>query len=119
MPISEADCLGERRATTYFPPEHKTPNQPTVFESTNEATIRKLFELVESLRTENAALVEQLLLTRNPVEQEQRVEIPEQMEYVGKMPWYMRQQLLQKACKKPKLPQLAGIPDRSEQLDAI
>jgi hypothetical protein len=88
-------------------------------ELANEATIRKLFELVESLRTENAALVEQLLLTRNPVEQEQRVEIPEQMEYVGKMPWYMRQQLLQKACKKPKLSEIAGIPDEGDQLDAI
>jgi hypothetical protein len=90
-----------------------------ISELTNEATIRKLFELVESLRAENAALVEQLLLTRNPVEQEQRVEIPEQMEYIGKMPWYMRQQLLQKACKKPKLSEIAGIPDEGDQLDAI
>jgi hypothetical protein len=81
--------------------------------------IRELFDLIKVLRIENAALVEQLLLTRNPVEQEQRVEIPEQMEYVGKMPWYMRQQLLQKACKKPKLSEIAGIPDEGDQLDAI
>jgi hypothetical protein len=41
------------------------------------------------------------------------------MEYIGKMPWYMRQQLLQKACKKPKLSEIAGIPDEGDQLDAI
>ena len=114
MPISE-DALGSR---AYYPSEHKMPNQPTVFESTNETTIRKLFELVESLRAENAALVEQLLLTKNPIEQEQKVEIPEHMEYIGKMPWYLRQQLLQKACKKPKLSEIAGIPDEGDQLDA-
>jgi len=96
----------------------KTPNQPTVFESTNEATIRKLFELIESLRAENAALVERIITFNNPQSVEQRVEIPEHMEYIGKMPWYMRQQLLQKACKKPKLSEIAGIPDEGDKLDA-
>ena len=115
MPISEDD-IGSSAA--YYPPNHRMPKQPTVFESTNEATIRELFDLIKSLRTENAALVEQLLLARNPVEQEQKVEIPEHMEYIGKMPWYMRQQLLQKACKKPKLSEIAGIPDEGDQLDA-
>ena len=89
-----------------------------ISELASEATIRELFDLIKSLRTENAALVEQLLLVRNPVEQEQKVEIPEHMEYIGKMPWYMRQQLLQKACKKPKLSEIAGIPDEGDQLDA-
>ena len=89
-----------------------------ISELASEATIKELFDLIKSLRTENAALVEQLLSVRNPVEQEQKVEIPEHMEYIGKMPWYMRQQLLQKACKKPKLSEIAGIPDEGDQLDA-
>ena len=112
MPTSE-DCI-------------KTPNQPTVFESTNEAIIREMFELIKSLRAENAALVEQLITAyaanaayfKNPTEQEQRVEIPEHMEYIGKMPWYLRQQLLQKACKKPKLSEIAGIPEEGDEPDA-
>ena len=71
-------------------------------------------KLITELRVENAALLE-LLLKQSKVlpaeETEVRVDIPVQMQSLGKEPWYMRQARLERRFRKPRLSEISGIPD--------
>ena len=70
-----------------------------------------LQELVKSLREENAALVE-LLITRESSKltfQTEYAEDPNNPVAIGRIPWYRRQQELEKHFRKPKLSEISGI----------
>ena len=71
-----------------------------------------------ALRAENAALVELLLKQGKllPAEDiEIGVNIPVQMQSMGREPWYMRQARLEKKYRKPKLSEIAGIPEEAQE----
>lgn len=51
-----------------------------------------------------------------PEEIEQKIEIPQAMNGLGKMPWRMQKAKLEEFCRKPKLSEVAGIPEENEIL---
>jgi len=75
-------------------------------------------QLITELRAENAALLE-LLLRQGKIlpaeDTEARVDIPVQMQSMGREPWYMRQARLEKKYRKPKLSEITGIPEEAQE----
>jgi len=74
----------------------------------------KLLDEMKALREENTALVEILLKQGQILPLEQAVQIPEEMESIGKIPWYRRKSLLESKFRKPKLSEISGISDTEE-----
>ena len=78
----------------------------------------KLWKLVEELRAENNALIEIILKKSHFLLQEEssKIEIPQQMKQLGKIPWYRMKSVLESQhVKKPSLQELTGIPEKGDK----
>jgi hypothetical protein len=78
--------------------------------------IQKQWELIDDLRRENASLTELLLncakvLPGESEAFEQKIEIPQEMQALGREPWYRKKARLEESFRKPKMSTITGIPD--------
>lgn len=76
--------------------------------------MQDLLDLVRYLLERNAYLTDLLLKHGRLIPediQEQKIEIPQPMQFVGKMPWEMQKARLERSYSKAKKSEVMGIPD--------
>lgn len=91
--------------------------QTSDFDNLLHTTIEFQQKLIEDLRAENSALLEVIFHQANLLAEddiEHKIEIPSKMKGLGKIPWYQLKAKLELIHRKPKLSEIAGIPEKED-----
>ena len=78
---------------------------------------QELIQIIKDLRAENSALLEIILKKQGLIEEESKIEIPESMKAIGRVPWYKLKDKLERETRKPKLSEIAGIPGDANETE--